>query len=57
MAVPFIPVSVITFDPYPKAFNPIGGMKYAETCFHNPNQANCWPNAPDEDPDDDAYEN
>ena len=35
----------------------ITGMKYAETCFHNPNQANCWPNAPDEDPDDDAFEN
>jgi hypothetical protein len=44
------------FDLPPNNFNPITSFKYQETCFHNPDQPSCWPNAPDEDPDDDAYE-
>jgi phospholipase C len=45
------------FTQSPTAFTAITGMKYAETCFHNPDQTGCWPAAPDADPDDDADEN
>jgi hypothetical protein len=45
------------FNQNPTAFTAITGMKYAETCFHNPDQTGCWPGVPDADPDDDADEN
>jgi hypothetical protein len=45
------------FNQNATAFTAITGMKYAETCFHNPDQTGCWPGAGPADPDDDADEN
>jgi hypothetical protein len=45
------------FNQNPTAFTAITGMKYLETCFHNPDQTGCWPGSGPADPDDDAGEN